>query len=375
MPAGHVVLPFDARGRCPLLDEAGRCTIYAHRPRTCRTYDCRVFAAAGIDADREEITARARRWRFACPTAEDAQHLAAVAAAARWIPAHAAAFPGGEVPDDPAQLAVLAVRVADVFLPGGPAASAARRRRHRRGRRRGGRVTAYAFVTAEPLPPIAFGAWLEATLATLHDDVPADVPCGACNACCRTFHQLHIRPGEKRARKRLPKEYLSVRRGLPPGYLLLGYTEDGACPVLVEGPVHHLRGPAARVPHLRLPAVRGHGRRAGPRRDRGEGAALALLLSGAGGPRAAGGGARGRPLHPGDAGVPARRGGAAAAHPPRHAGGRHARALPARRHRGHDGGARSPTATGSSPSPTPTRTCSATADACASFVRRRRAVA
>ena len=42
-------------------------------------------------------------------------------AAARWIRGHAAAFPGGAVPDDPAQLAVLAVRVADVFLPGGPA--------------------------------------------------------------------------------------------------------------------------------------------------------------------------------------------------------------------------------------------------------------
>ncbi len=94
-------------------------------------------------------------------------------------------------------------------------------------------MTAYAFMTAEPEP--AFGAWLEATLATLRDDVPADVPCGACNACCRTFHQLHIRPGEKRVRKRLPKEYFSVPRGLPPGYLLLGHVEDGACPVLVEG--------------------------------------------------------------------------------------------------------------------------------------------
>lgn len=125
MQGGNVVLPFDARGRCPLLDEAGRCTIYAHRPLTCRTYDCRVFAAAGIDADREEITARARRWRFACPSPADAAQLDAVAAVARWIQAHAAAFPGGEVPQDPAQLAVLAVRVAGVFAPGGPAASAA----------------------------------------------------------------------------------------------------------------------------------------------------------------------------------------------------------------------------------------------------------
>jgi uncharacterized protein len=120
-----VLLPYDDRGRCPLLDELGRCTIYAHRPLTCRTYDCRVFAAVGLDADREQITRRARRWRFSCPAPEDAARLAAVRAAARWIPAHAAAFPGGAVPDDAADLAVLAVRVADVFLPDGPAEAGA----------------------------------------------------------------------------------------------------------------------------------------------------------------------------------------------------------------------------------------------------------
>jgi hypothetical protein len=126
MPLGHRVLPYDGRGRCPLLDEAGRCTIYVNRPLTCRTCDCRVFAAAAIDADRDEVTARARRWRFAWSAAGDAGSEAAVAAAARWIRDHAAAFPGGAVPEDPAQLAVLAVRVAHVFLPGGPAATGAR---------------------------------------------------------------------------------------------------------------------------------------------------------------------------------------------------------------------------------------------------------
>jgi hypothetical protein len=125
MPDGHVVLPFDARGRCPLLDTGGRCTIYAHRPRTCRTYDCRVFAAAGVDADRTEITAQARRWRFTCSAPSDSEQLIAVGVAARWIRGHATAFPDGRVPDDPAQLAVLAVRVADVFRPGGPGESAA----------------------------------------------------------------------------------------------------------------------------------------------------------------------------------------------------------------------------------------------------------
>jgi hypothetical protein len=119
LPPGHMVLPYDERGRCPMLDARGRCAIYEHRPITCRTYDCRVFAAAGIDADRDAISRRARRWRFACPTQRDEQQLRAVRAAASWIPAHAAAFPGGAVPDDPAALAVLAVRVADVFLPGG----------------------------------------------------------------------------------------------------------------------------------------------------------------------------------------------------------------------------------------------------------------
>jgi uncharacterized protein len=89
--------------------------------------------------------------------------------------------------------------------------------------------------TADLLPATPFAAWLRATCATLDEDEPADVPCGSCNACCRTFHQIHLRPGEKRARKRLPKEYLSVARGLPPGYLLLGYTETGACPVLIGG--------------------------------------------------------------------------------------------------------------------------------------------
>jgi Fe-S-cluster containining protein len=89
-------------------------------------------------------------------------------------------------------------------------------------------------TSPEPVPE-PFAAWLRATRATLEKDVPADVPCGACNACCRTFHQIHLRPGERRARRRLPREYLSVAPGLPPGYLLLGYDETGACPVLVGG--------------------------------------------------------------------------------------------------------------------------------------------
>ncbi len=115
LPAGHVVLPYDERGRCPMLATDGRCSIYEHRPRTCRVYDCRVFAAAGIDADHDAITARARRWCFAYPAEQDREEHQAVVAAARFLRDHAAAFPPGFVPDAP-RLAVLAVEVSSLFL-------------------------------------------------------------------------------------------------------------------------------------------------------------------------------------------------------------------------------------------------------------------
>lgn len=66
LPAGHLVLGYDELGRCPMLVES-RCSIYDHRPRTCRTYDCRIFPATGTSPEeptKAAIAARARRWRF-----------------------------------------------------------------------------------------------------------------------------------------------------------------------------------------------------------------------------------------------------------------------------------------------------------------------
>jgi Fe-S-cluster containining protein len=66
LPEGHVVLGYDEHGRCPMLvDDA--CSIYDHRPRTCRTYDCRVFAATGVDPGSAQpaIAERVAAWRFA----------------------------------------------------------------------------------------------------------------------------------------------------------------------------------------------------------------------------------------------------------------------------------------------------------------------
>lgn len=70
LPSGNYVLGYDEEGRCPMLvDDA--CSIYEHRPRTCRTYDCRVFAATGVtpDASQPLVAGRVSRWRF---TVDDA---------------------------------------------------------------------------------------------------------------------------------------------------------------------------------------------------------------------------------------------------------------------------------------------------------------
>src|SRR5689334_20007042 len=91
MPSGHVLLGYDERGHCPMLVDGG-CSIYEHRPRTCRTYDCRVFSATGIevDADKPDIAGRVREWRFSFPTDDDRRDHIAVRAAASFVEEHAA---------------------------------------------------------------------------------------------------------------------------------------------------------------------------------------------------------------------------------------------------------------------------------------------
>src|SRR5262245_23941941 len=92
----------------------GRCSIYAHRPLTCRTYDCRVLAAAEVTIDdphHAAIAARVARWRFAHPTADDQTRHDATRAAAAHL--RVALDPP---PVNATELAVLAVDVHHVFL-------------------------------------------------------------------------------------------------------------------------------------------------------------------------------------------------------------------------------------------------------------------
>lgn len=116
-PKGQAVMVAREDGTCPMFN-AGECSIYGDRPQTCRDYDCRVFAAAGIEAggyEREVINRRVREWRFSYSTdAERAAHTA-VRAAAAFIRDKADCFPE-RVPVVPTGIAVLAIKVYTVFL-------------------------------------------------------------------------------------------------------------------------------------------------------------------------------------------------------------------------------------------------------------------
>lgn len=119
-PKGHKVLGFDERGHCPMLTDGG-CSIYDHRPRTCRSYDCRVFTAAGLspaDDGKHEIAQRTDRWRFDVDSEPSAvSELQAVRRAAAYLESRQGdCFPSGGFPLQAGQRAALAIKVHHLFL-------------------------------------------------------------------------------------------------------------------------------------------------------------------------------------------------------------------------------------------------------------------
>ena len=117
MPKGHVLLGYDEHGHCPMLVD-GACSIYEHRPQTCRTYDCRVFPASGVELDDNEkraIARQAARWVFDFPTEVDRAGYDAVRAAAAFVRDHPDRLPDGVVPANATQHAVLSIEIAERF--------------------------------------------------------------------------------------------------------------------------------------------------------------------------------------------------------------------------------------------------------------------
>ena len=118
LPDGHTVLGYDERGHCPMLVHDA-CSIYEHRPRACRTYDCRIFPATGTEpdpVDQPAIARRAARWRFTFAGEPDRTHHDAMVAAATFLAERGDELAPGLVPTHPSQQAVVALEVHEAFL-------------------------------------------------------------------------------------------------------------------------------------------------------------------------------------------------------------------------------------------------------------------
>lgn len=112
---GDYLIGTTRRGDCAMLRPQG-CPIYARRPQACRNYDCRIFTAAGIPSGHDAIDRQAGRWRFQYGSDHGWLVHAAVKQAARFVIDHARAFPGGRVPEQAADIALVALKAHPVFL-------------------------------------------------------------------------------------------------------------------------------------------------------------------------------------------------------------------------------------------------------------------
>ena len=95
------------------------CSIYAHRPQTCRNYDCRIFPATGLTLGEEKprISRQADRWRFDLSAPGEDDLIRAVRSTAKFLVEHAHLFPPGFVPSSPTQQAAIAIKAYIAFLP------------------------------------------------------------------------------------------------------------------------------------------------------------------------------------------------------------------------------------------------------------------
>jgi uncharacterized protein len=91
------------------------------------------------------------------------------------------------------------------------------------------------FAAPAGVPAGSFSQWLHGTEASLRSGAGgADVPCGTCRGCCRSSMFIHVGPGETRSIQRIPRALLFPAPGQPKGHVLMGYSDQGKCPMLVD---------------------------------------------------------------------------------------------------------------------------------------------
>ena len=114
-------------------------------------------------------------------------------------------------------------------------------------------------VSAPRTPAGDFDDWLAGMQAALQGAADSDVPCGSCTACCTSSQFIHIEPDEVEVLAVIPPELLFPAPGQPAGHVLMGYDQDGCCPMFVDGAcsIYEHRPRTCRVYDCRLFAVLG----------------------------------------------------------------------------------------------------------------------
>lgn len=80
-----------------------------------------------------------------------------------------------------------------------------------------------------------FSIWIDEFTRTMQGKVDGSVPCDGCVGCCTSSKFVHIHPEDEQAISAIPRELLFQAPGLPNGYCLLGYDQQGHCPMLKDG--------------------------------------------------------------------------------------------------------------------------------------------
>lgn len=114
--------------------------------------------------------------------------------------------------------------------------------------------TAEREVTEDRSTPAGdFSAWLAGVQSAIRGERESDVPCVSCTACCTSSQFVHIGPDEADTLAHIPTLRFPAPR-LPEGNFVLGYDENGHCPMLVDGRclIHEHRPRACRMYDCRV---------------------------------------------------------------------------------------------------------------------------
>lgn len=80
-----------------------------------------------------------------------------------------------------------------------------------------------------------FSEWVIDFIHTMKGKGEGNVPCGECVACCTSSKFIHIKPIDVAAIKSIPQELMFPAPGLPRGNFILGYDQNGHCPMFSKG--------------------------------------------------------------------------------------------------------------------------------------------